>query len=209
MNISRNPRSARGPRRSRARRAAVAACAAVVLPVSLGVLAPQASASTTQSPTTTDPFGPGCSSLPQQGAGSAAAMATQPVATAASQNPELSTLTAALRQAGLVDTLNNAKNSTVFAPTNAAFAKIPKADLDALLADKAQLKKVLTYHVVGEKINKSQLANGSFTTLEGGTLTTSGSGSSFKVNGTANIVCGDITTSNATVNLIDTVLMPK
>ncbi|EST33260.1 hypothetical protein M877_02195 [Streptomyces niveus NCIMB 11891] len=136
-------------------------------------------------------------------------MATQPVATAASQNPELSTLAAALRQAGLVDTLNNAKNSTVFAPTNAAFAKIPKADLDALLADKAQLKKVLTYHVVGEKINKSQLANGSFTTLEGGTLTTSGSGSSFKVNGTANIVCGDITTSNATVNLIDTVLMPK
>ncbi|MEV8362227.1 fasciclin domain-containing protein [Streptomyces niveus] len=209
MNISRNPRSARGPRRSRARRAAVAACAAVVLPVSLGVLAPQASASTTASPTATDPFGPGCSSLPQQGAGSAAAMATQPVATAASQNPELSTLTAALRQAGLVDTLNNAKNSTVFAPTNAAFAKIPKADLDALLADKAQLKKVLTYHVVGEKINKSQLANGSFTTLEGGTLTTSGSGSSFKVNGTANIVCGDITTSNATVNLIDTVLMPK
>ncbi|MEU0953616.1 fasciclin domain-containing protein [Streptomyces niveus] len=205
MSISRNARSPRSSRGSRARRAAVAACAAVVLPVSMGVLAPQAFASTTA----TDPFGPECSSLPQKGAGSAASMASQPVATAASQNPQLSALTAALRQAGLVDTLNNAKNVTVFAPTNAAFEKIPKADLDALLADKAQLTKVLTYHVVGEKISKSQLSNGTFTTLEGGTLSTSGSGSTFKVNDTANIVCGGITTSNATVNLIDTVLMPK
>ncbi|MFD5893033.1 MULTISPECIES: fasciclin domain-containing protein [unclassified Streptomyces] len=205
MNISRNPRGPRSSRGSHARRAAVAACAAVVLPVSMGVLAPQAFANTTA----TDPFGPQCSSLPQKGAGSAASMAAQRVATAAAQNPELSALAAALRQAGLVDTLNNAKNVTVFAPTNAAFEKIPQADLDALLADKTQLTKVLTYHVVDEKISKSQLSNGTFTTLEGSTLSTSGSGSSFKVNDTAKIECGGITTANATVNLVDTVLMPK
>ncbi|WP_405607798.1 fasciclin domain-containing protein [Streptomyces sp. NBC_01511] len=205
MNISRNSRGTRSPRGSRFGRTAVAVSAAVVLPVSLGVLAPQAFASSTA----TDPFGSGCSSLPQSGAGSAASMATEPVATAASHNPELSTLTTAIQQAGLTDTLNNAKNVTVFAPTNAAFAKMPKADLDALLADKAQLTKVLNYHVVDKKIDKSQLANGTFTTMEGGTLTTSGSGTTFKVNGTATIVCGDITTSNGTVNLIDTVLVPK
>ncbi|WP_330172297.1 fasciclin domain-containing protein [Streptomyces sp. NBC_01498] len=205
MNISRNASGPRGPRGSRARRTAVAVCAAVALPVSLGVLAPQASAA----PAASDPFGPACASLPQSGAGSAASMASKPVATAAAENPELSTLTAALERAGLIDTLNNAKNLTVFAPTNAAFEKIPKADLDALLANKAELTKVLTYHVVGEKISKSQLANGTFTTMEGSTLSTSGSGSAFKVNDAANIVCGDVTTSNATVNLIDTVLMPK
>ncbi|NEE11421.1 fasciclin domain-containing protein, partial [Streptomyces sp. SID7499] len=82
--------------------------------------------------------------------GSLAGMAKDPVATAASNNPELSTLVSAVKKAGLVDTLNNAKDITVFAPTNAAFEKIPQADLEALLNDKAELTKVLTYHVVGE-----------------------------------------------------------
>lgn len=191
---------------TRLSRAVIAGAAAAILPVTLGVMGPQAFADTKSG--TADPFGPACASVPQTGAGSLTGMAKDPVATAASNNPDLSTLTAALKKAGLVDTLNNSKNITVFAPSNEAFAKIPKADLDTLLADKAQLTKVLTYHVVGEKITQSQLAKGTFKTLEGANLTTAGSGQSFTVNGTSKIVCGDVPTANATVNIIDTVLTP-
>ncbi|MFJ3583346.1 fasciclin domain-containing protein [Streptomyces sp. NPDC090127] len=185
-------------------RRAAAAAAAVILPLSLGILAPQAFASNT-----TGPFGPGCASLPTSGEGSVDGMADDPVATAAANNPELSTLVSAVKAAGLVDTLNNADDITVFAPTNDAFAKIPKADLDKVLADKAALTKILTYHVVGEQVDKSDLAGGSFKTLQGGTLTTDGSGDAFTVNDTTKIVCGDVPTANATVHIVDTVLMPK
>ncbi|GAA2943892.1 fasciclin domain-containing protein [Streptomyces enissocaesilis] len=155
------------------------------------------------------PFGPGCASVPKDGAGSFDGMAKDPVATAASNNPALSTLVTAVKKAGLVDTLNNAENITVFAPTNDAFAKIPKADLDKVLNDKATLTKILTYHVVGEKLTPQQLENGSYDTLQKSKLTTSGSGESYKVNDTANVVCGNVPTANATVHIIDTVLMPK
>ncbi|MCX5409475.1 fasciclin domain-containing protein [Streptomyces sp. NBC_00335] len=155
------------------------------------------------------PFGAACAGVPKEGAGSFDGMAKDPVATAASNNPALSTLVAAVKQAGLVDTLNNAKDITVFAPTNDAFAKIPKADLDKVLADKATLTKILTYHVVGEKLTPKQLENGSFATLETGKVTTTGSGESYKVNGTSNVVCGNVPTANATVYIVDTVLMPK
>ncbi|MGW5860726.1 fasciclin domain-containing protein [Streptomyces sp. NPDC055239] len=186
-------------------RASVASAAALTL--SLGIIGPAVASA---APSTAEKaYGPACSSLPKEGEGSADGMADDPVATAASNNPELSTLVTAVKKAGLVDTLNNAKNITVFAPTNAAFEKIPKADLDKLLADKAQLTKVLTYHVVGEKIPTDKLKDGTFKTLEGSTLTTSGSDMKYKVNDSANIVCGDVKTSNATVNLVDTVLMPK
>ncbi|WP_435971748.1 fasciclin domain-containing protein [Streptomyces sp. Qhu_M48] len=186
------------------RRRVAAALAAAALSVSLGTaLAPQASADDST------PFGPGCASVPQEGSGSFEGMADDPVATAASNNPALSTLVTAVKKAGLVDTLNNAKDITVFAPTNDAFAKIPKADLDKVLADKDTLTKILTYHVADEPVAKADLADGSFKTLEGGTLTTSGSGDTYKVNDTATIVCGDVKTSNATVHVIDTVLMPK
>ncbi|NEB79507.1 fasciclin domain-containing protein [Streptomyces sp. SID14478] len=178
--------------------------AALALPFSLAVLAPSASADDMSGP-----FGSGCSSVPKDGAGSFGGMAKDPVATAASHNPDLSTLVSAVKQAGLVDTLNNAKDITVFAPTNEAFAKMPKADLDKVMNDKAQLTKILTYHVVGEKVTQDKLADGSFKTLEGGMLTTSGSGEKYKVNDSASIVCGDVQTSNATVHIIDTVLMPK
>ncbi|CAM5695884.1 Fasciclin domain-containing protein OS=Streptomyces alboniger OX=132473 GN=CP975_34670 PE=4 SV=1 [Streptomyces alboniger] len=157
----------------------------------------------------TEPFGPGCSSVPKDGKGSFDGMAEDPVATAASNNPELSTLVTAVKKAGLVDTLNSAKDITVFAPTNDAFAKIPKADLDKVLNDKAQLTKILTYHVVGERIAPEDLENGSFETLEKSKLTTSGSGESYKVNDSANVVCGNVETANADVHIIDTVLMPK
>ncbi|MET7681099.1 fasciclin domain-containing protein [Streptomyces sp. NPDC005423] len=159
--------------------------------------------------TTSDkPFGTGCAGVPKSGAGSFDGMAQDPVATAASNNPALSTLVAAVKKAGLVDTLNNAQNITVFAPTNEAFAKIPKATLDKVLNDKAQLTKILTYHVVGQKLTPKDLEKGSFATLEKSKLTTSGSGRSYTVNDSAKVVCGNVKTANATVYIIDTVLMP-
>ena len=99
-------------------------------------------------------------------------MATAPVATAASANPVLSTLVAAVKAAGLVDTLNSASNITVFAPDNAAFAKIPAATLKAVLANKAELTKILTYHVASGRYTPAELASGmAIKTLEGGTVT--------------------------------------
>lgn len=157
-------------------------------------------------------FGSGCSAVPTSGSGSFTGMAQDPVATAASNNPALSTLVSAVKAAGLVDTLNNAQNITVFAPANSAFAKIPSSTLNSVLANKAELTKILTYHVVSGRLSPSELA-GTHKTLEGSDLTVSGSGESFTVTGgsasnKANVVCGDVQTANATVYIIDTVLMP-
>lgn len=155
------------------------------------------------------PMGPACSSVPKSGKGSFAGMAQDPVATAASNNPALSTLVTAVKKAGLVDTLNSAKNITVFAPTNDAFAKIPKKKLDAVLANKKTLTKILTYHVEKGRATPSQLAMGTkLTSLEGGTVTPSKMGAGYEVN-KAKVVCGNVQTANATVYIIDTVLMPK
>jgi uncharacterized surface protein with fasciclin (FAS1) repeats len=154
------------------------------------------------------PFGPACASVPAGGAGSFTGMAKDPVATAASNNPVLSTLVSAVKAAGLVDTLNTARDITVFAPTNDAFAKVPKDALDKLLADKAMLTKVLTYHVVGQRLTPAKLDNGSFETLEKQSVTTKGSGTVYTVNDTSKVVCGNVQTGNATVYLVDTVLMP-
>ncbi|MFD0560905.1 fasciclin domain-containing protein [Kitasatospora saccharophila] len=153
------------------------------------------------------PFGAACAAVPKDGAGSFTGMAKDPVATAASNNPLLSTLVTAVKQAGLVDTLNSAQNITVFAPTNDAFAKLPKADLDALLADKDKLTKVLTYHVAPERLAPNALA-GTHKTLEGGDLTVTGSEPDFTVNGNSKVLCGNVQTANATVYIVDTVLMP-
>lgn len=157
---------------------------------------------------TTEVFGPACSSLPQSGAGSLDGMAAEPVATAASANPLLSTLVTAVGEAGLVDTLNSAEALTVFAPTNDAFAKLPKADLDAVLADKEMLTQILTHHVVGEKLSPDMVA-GEHETLNGDMITVEGSGEEFKVAGdNSAVLCGNIQTANATVYVVDTVLMP-
>ena len=98
-------------------------------------------------------------------------------------------------------------------PGNAAFAKIPAATLTGVLADQAELTKILTYHVVSGRLTPAQLA-GTHTTLEGGTITVAGSGENFTVTGgsasnTANVICGNVQTANATVYIIDSVLMPK
>ncbi|MEU2338224.1 fasciclin domain-containing protein [Streptomyces sp. NPDC013172] len=216
---------------ARIRRIAVTVAAAAVLPLALSACSDNSGDATKSDSSSKDsasasasddgmtgsgsttaadqPFGPACSAVPKSGAGSFDGMAQDPVATAASNNPALSTLVAAVKKAGLVDTLNNAQGITVFAPTNDAFAKIPKATLDKVLNDKAQLTKILTYHVVGQKLMPKDLEKGSFATLEKSKLTTSGSGESYTVNGSAKVVCGNVTTANAHVYIIDTVLMPS
>ena len=155
-------------------------------------------------------FGEGCAAIPEDGAGSFEGMATEPVATAASANPLLSTLVTAVTEAGLVDTLNSAENITVFAPTNDAFAEIPKKQLDAILADKEQLTAILTHHVVGETLTPDNLA-GTFETLNGDELLVEGEGEMFVADAEekANVICGNIQTANATVYVVDTVMMPQ
>lgn len=154
-------------------------------------------------------FGPGCAEVPEDGDGSFEGMAQDPVATAASNNPLLSTLVTAVEEADLVDTLNSAEDITVFAPTNDAFDQIPEEDLNALLEDQDQLTEVLTYHVVEGQQGPDALEDGTFTSLQGEDVTTEGAGENFTVDGEAQVVCGNVQTSNATVYLIDTVLMPS
>ena len=122
----------------------------------------------------------------------------------------LSTLVTAVTAAGLVDTLNGPGPFTIFAPTNDAFAAIPPADLDAVLADTDLLTSILTYHVVaGESMSSADLiAAGSVDTVNGGSLDiTEAADGSLMVNGVPS-VCMDIPTANATVHIISGVLMP-
>lgn len=153
------------------------------------------------------PFGPGCAAVPADGAGSFGGMAKDPVATAASNNPVLSTLVTAVTEAGLGDTLNTTPDITVFAPTNDAFAAMDKATLDEAMADpKGLLTTVLTNHVVAGRLAPDQVA-GEHETLAGTKITVEGSGEDFSV-GEAKVVCGDVQTANATVYIIDGVLLP-
>jgi uncharacterized surface protein with fasciclin (FAS1) repeats len=157
--------------------------------------------------------GSGCAGYAQQvpsGPGSVTGMAQDPVAVAASNNPLLTTLTAAVSGklnpgVNLVDTLNGGQ-FTVFAPVDAAFAKIPPPTIDSLKTDAPALSKILTYHVVPGQLSPSQVV-GTHKTVEGGSVTVTGSGNNIKVNG-ASVICGGVQTANATVYLIDTVLSP-
>ncbi len=161
----------------------------------------------------TDPasqvFGPACDQVPTDGDGSFQGMATAPVASAASANPLLSTLVTAVKKAGLVDTLNSAEGITVFAPVNDAFGAIPPKTLKAVLKDKATLTKILTHHVIAGQLSPDQLA-GDHETLAGDMLTVTGSGEDFQVGAEkAMVLCGNVPTANATVYIIDSVLMPS
>ena len=187
---------------------ALTAAACSSSPSSSSAASPATSAPASSGTTTASDFGPGCASVPKGGAGSFTGMSTAPVATAASANPLLSTLVTAVKKAGLVDTLNSASGITVFAPDNAAFAKIPAATLNSVLSNKAELAKILTYHVVAGRYTPTQLAAGTpLKTLEGGTVTPALMGSTYEVN-SADVVCGNVQTANATVYIINTVLMP-
>src|SRR5688500_11294686 len=105
-----------------------------------------------------EPFGAGCSAVPADGEGSFTGMADDPVATAASNNPALSTLVQAVTAANLVDSFNSQQDITVLAPANPAFEAVPADALQALLADNAQLTAVLTHHVIAGRLTPEQLA---------------------------------------------------
>lgn len=153
------------------------------------------------------PFGEGCASVPEDGKGSFDGMATDPVATAASNNPLLKTLVKAVTEADLAKTLNSSEDITVFAPTDDAFAAMDQATLDKAMGDpKGLLTTVLTHHVVEGRLAPEDLA-GTHETLAGDKITVKGSGEDFTV-GDATVVCGDVQTANATVYIVDSVLMP-
>ncbi|MBO0979954.1 fasciclin domain-containing protein [Microbacterium sp. SD291] len=177
--------------------------------------APETSES--EAPETMDPaanlVGPGCAAYAEavpDGAGSIEGMAQEPVAIAASSNPLLKTLVAAVSgqlnpDVNLVDTLNG-DEFTVFAPVDEAFAKIDPATIEALKTDSATLSSILTYHVLPGQIAPEDIA-GTHTTVQGADLEVTGSGDEWMVND-ANVICGGVQTANATVYLIDSVLLP-
>jgi uncharacterized surface protein with fasciclin (FAS1) repeats len=160
-----------------------------------------------------DLIGSGCAdyaALHPTGPASVSGMAQDPVATAASNNPLLSTLTSALSgklnpNVNLVDTLNSGQY-TVFAPTNDAFAKLPAATLDDLKTNTDKLKSILTFHVVQGQTSPAKV-DGMHKTLQGAEVNVVGMGNDLKVND-AGLVCGGVHTANATVYMIDTVLVP-
>jgi uncharacterized surface protein with fasciclin (FAS1) repeats len=160
------------------------------------------------------PVGAGCAGYAEQvpeGAGSIDGMAQAPVAEAASNNPILTQLVAAVSgginpNVNLVDTLNGSE-FTVFAPVDTAFQALPPETVAALQADGGELlTTVLTYHVVPGRIEPDAVV-GTQTTVQGGTLEVAGTPEALTVNG-ATVICGGVQTANATVYLIDSVLMP-
>jgi uncharacterized surface protein with fasciclin (FAS1) repeats len=164
-------------------------------------------------PASGDPVGAGCAAYAAanpSGPGSVAGLAMEPVATAAGNSPVLTTLASALSgklnpDVNLVETLNNGE-FTVFAPTDDAFGKLDAATIESLKTDSDLLSGILTYHVVSGQADPSKVV-GEHTTVQGATLEVTGSGDALMVNDAA-VVCGGIKTANATLYLIDTVLMP-
>lgn len=157
--------------------------------------------------------GPGCADYAEavpDGAGSVEGMSQDPVATAASNNPLLTTLVAAVSgqlnpDVNLVDTLNG-DEFTVFAPVDEAFAAIDPATIESLKTDTETLTAILTYHVVPGQVAPDAIA-GTHTTVQGADVEVTGEGDALMVND-ANVICGGVQTANATVYLIDAVLMP-
>ena len=138
-----------------------------------------------------------------------AGMASGDIIEVASAAGTFNTLAQALTAAGLVETLKGAGPFTVLAPTDEAFAKIPEADLQALLANKEELTKVLTYHVISGNVPASQVTGmTSATTLEGRDITISVVDGKVVINGNANVTATDVAATNGVIHVIDTVLMP-
>ncbi|MEU4802274.1 fasciclin domain-containing protein [Actinosynnema sp. NPDC023587] len=159
---------------------------------------------------TTDVFGPGCASVPQDPAnkGSLQGMVSDPVATAASNNPLLTKLVAAVTAANLGDTLNSKPAITVFAPYDPAFAELGDAKFQELAADPTTLGKILAFHVVDKRYDAKGLESaGTVKSLTGQDLKVEGTGDAMTVNG-APVLCGNIPTKNATVFVIGKVLSP-
>lgn len=159
--------------------------------------------------------GSGCADYAKavpKGAGSVQGMSADVLATAASHNPLLTTLVAAVSgklnpKVNLVNTLNTGQ-FTVFAPVDTAFTKLPAATVKTLTTNGPLLTKILTHHVIQGQLDASKII-GTHKTVDGGSVTVTGSGNNLKVDGTAKVICGNVKTANATVYLIDTVLTPK
>jgi uncharacterized surface protein with fasciclin (FAS1) repeats len=192
------------------------ACASTASSTSAAPPAPSATAATTPqaaaSPSasmaeTAGTIGTDCGMIPAAGMGSMHGMAMDPVVTAASHNPLITTLAAEIMKADLTATLNSAKSITVFAPDNQAFKNLTAHDM-TMMSGMTELAKILKYHVVTGRITPAGLAHGmTLTTLEGSQLKTSRMGSIYEVNN-ADVTCGNLHTANATVYIINTVLMP-
>jgi uncharacterized surface protein with fasciclin (FAS1) repeats len=160
-----------------------------------------------------DVYGPACDQVPAQGEGSTQGMLDDPVGTAAANNSLLSRLVTALQKAGLTDTLNAADASyTVFAPANTAFDNLSPEMLQQLLTDRAGLTDILTYHVVPQRYDAEGLAQaGTVMTVQGSPLVISGEPGSLVIDEQqqARVLCGNIPTANATVFVIDQILLPE
>lgn len=154
-------------------------------------------------------FGPGCTDASEGEEGGFEDMEQEPVATAIAANPELSTFSDAIEQAGMAETLDSEEDITVFAPSNEAFDALPQEELDAMMADQDQLTDLVNYHVVEGQQAPEDLEEGTFTSLQGEDVTVSGSGEEFTVGDEAQVVCGNVPTTNATVYVVDGVLMPS
>ena len=178
----------------------VAACSSAT---SSTTSAPSSSAAAPSAAT----VGNDCGMIPATGMGSMHGMEMDPVVTAASHNPLITTLAAEITKAGLASTLDSASGITVFAPDNQAFKNLTAHDM-AMMAGQAELGRILKYHVARGRITPEELASGmTLSTLEGSPLHTAKMGSTYEVNNAA-ITCGNLHTANATVYIINAVLMP-
>jgi uncharacterized surface protein with fasciclin (FAS1) repeats len=180
--------------------------------VSTGLFASMSSHAQSGTPgttTTPSPTTPSGTPSPSMTPASKTPVSGKTIVSIAAGNKNFTTLVKALKAADLVDTLSGEGPYTVFAPTNAAFAKLPKATLASLLkpANKAQLVKILTYHVVSGSVTSKQLKSGSVATVEGGNVAIKVSGKKVKVNN-ANVILADVKASNGYIHAIDTVLIP-
>ena len=153
-------------------------------------------------------FGPACGKLPGTGPGSLSGMAAAPVVKAASHNPMLTFLAHAVTAAGLAHRLNSARAITVFAPDNSAFAGLGSGNVKTLLASRADLIRVLKDHVVNGRVTPAELASGRpLTSLAGLTVRPAMTGARYKVDN-ADVICGNVQTANATVYILNKVLIP-
>jgi uncharacterized surface protein with fasciclin (FAS1) repeats len=166
-----------------------------------------AMASHSHSMTESARFGRDCGMVPATGMGSFHGMAMDPVVTAASHNPLLTSFAADVKEAGLVSDLNSMHSFTVFAPANSAFSKLSHAEM-SMMHGNAELAKILKNHIVSGRVTPAKLASGmTLTTLGGGKLTGSKMGSVYEI-GKADVICGNVQTANATVYVINKVLVP-
>jgi len=152
-------------------------------------------------------FGADCGMVPATGMGSFHSMSMDPVVTAATHNPLLTSFAADVKAAGLTSDLNSMHAFTVFAPANSAFKKLPAAEMSMMHSSK-ELAKILKYHIVSGRVTPAELAHGmALQTLEGSSLKGAKMGSVYEVN-SAQVICGNIQTANATVYVINKVLVP-